>query len=531
MPSVTSSTDSLIEFLRSREAYPHTSEEVVEVQTHISWVFLAGDFVYKVKKPVSLGFLDFSTLEKRRYFCEEEVRLNKRLCSDLYLGVVAISESDGRFALDDESNVIEYAVKMRRLQGGAFGDELCRSGAFDKSEIDRVIGVLASFYRDVSPSAERAAWGRIEKLRISTDENFEQIEPFAGRLISRPALEAIRYYTDRFYSAHARLLNERRADGRIVNGHGDLHLEHVYLTPDRLCIYDCIEFNERFRWVDVANDVAFLAMDMDFNDRPHLARYFGKSMAQHLHDPGLLRLLDFYKCYRAVVRGKVEGMRSRGEEVPEEERDKSIERAERFFQLALRYAVAGSHPAAIIIMGRIGTGKSTVAKHVSEALGWQLFSSDRVRKDLAGVDPYTRGSEEERQLLYSAKRSRQTYEALVARARGELTDGRSVVIDATYSKRDDRETLRDALREGNHEYVFLEMTADDETIRARLRERDRNGRHVSDARLEDFDELSATYEAPDDLEEALHVRIPSGDPLESTINKAFKHLIRLDLGR
>ncbi len=528
---MTFSIETLIEFLRSREAYPHHPEEVVEIQTHISWVFLAGDFVYKVKKPVSMGFLDFTTLEKRRHFCEEEVRLNRRLCTDLYLSVIPISDIGGRFQIDDDTNIVEFAVKMRRLQGGAFGNELARNGDFEEREIDRVVDVLAAFYQGEAPSAERAAWGRAGKLRISTDENFEQIEPFTRTLISRPALAGIRYYTNRFYDAHARLLNERRAGGRIVDGHGDLHLEHVYLMPDRVCIYDCIEFNERFRSVDVANDVAFLAMDLDFNDRPDLARYFGRIMARRLDDPGLLQLLDFYKCYRAVVRGKVEGMRSREDEVPEEERLKSTERAQRYFRLALRYAAAGSHPAAIVVMGRIGTGKSTVATHVSDSVGWKLFSSDHIRKNLAGVDPYVRGSEEERRSLYSAEQSQATYEALTSGALDELASGKGAVIDATYSKRKDRDALRSALRRENYEYAFLEMTAEDETVRKRLGDRDRSGRQTSDARLEDFDQLSSRYEAPDDLEEALHVRIPTDDALETTIAETLKHLIRLNLGR
>ncbi len=528
---MTTSPDILIEFLRSPESYPHNPRDVVEVQTHISWVFLAGEYVYKVKKPVSLGFLDFSTLEKRRHYCEEEVRLNRRLCPDIYEGVVAISERDGRFALEDGSHTTEVAVKMRRLQGGTFGHDRVAKGTLRRREIDRIVDTLATFYQRETTSPQIASWGRIEKLRISTDENFEQIEPFTGALLLNPAFEAIRTYTERFYDVHARMLNERRSAGRILDGHGDLHLEHVYLKEGNVCIYDCIEFSERLRWIDVANDVAFLAMDLDFHEQPNLARYFGRKMAQRLNDPELLRLLDFYKCYRAVVRGKVEGMRSAEDEVPEEERRKSVQRARRYFELALRYAVAGSRPAALVVMGRVGTGKSTVARYLADTLGWTVYSSDRLRKEQAGVEPFVRGSEQERASLYSAARSRETYEALTAHALDALDEGHGVILDATYSKRADREALRSALRDSSHAYAFIELTSSDEDVRHRLRLRDSEGDQVSDARLEDFEMLSGSYEAPDDLEDALHFRVGTDSHVDTTVEDALRHLIRLDLCR
>lgn len=528
---MTASTAALIDFLRTSEAYPHKPEDVVEVQTHISWVFLAGDYVYKIKKPVSLGFLDFSTLEKREHFCREEVRLNRRLCPEIYEGVIPISYRDGRFELDNDTRVMEFAVKMRLLRGGTFCDRLVRENELGTQHLDRIVDRLISFYTKESPSAEVASWGRVGKLRISTDENFEQCVPFVGSIVSRPAFEAIRYYTDRFFDHETRLMNERRASGRILDCHGDLHLEHIYLKPDGVCIYDCIEFNERFRSIDVANDAAFLAMDLDFHGRPDLSRYFGSEMAERLSDPDLLHLLDFYKCYRAVVRGKVEAMRSRGEEVPAEERRESMDRARRYFRLALRYAVTGSRQTALIVMGRIGTGKSTAAEKLADALGWEVLSSDRLRKKMAGVEPYVRGSELERRDLYSSARSNRTYEALTSEALDQLGSKAGVVLDATYSSHEHRDSLRDAFRDGNHGYCFIEMTASDETIQERLRDRDGKQRSISDARLEDFDALSNRYDAPDDLEDAMHIRVSTERPLESTVTAALTHLIRMELGR
>ncbi len=520
--------DELIAFLRTPDAYPHGPQAVDEVQTHISWVFLVDAHVYKVKKPVALGFLDFSTLEKRKHYCEQEVRLNRRLCPDVYLGVVPISAHDGRFLLDDDSNVVEYAVHMRRLEGGEFGHDLVDTGRLETEDLDRVIDTLAAFYEDESPTAEMASWGRTEKLAISTEENFEQTGAFAGALVPQAAFDAIRAYTRLFYDAQARLLNERRAGGRILDCHGDLHLEHVYLTSDGVCIYDCIEFNERFRTIDVANDVAFLAMDLDFHGRPDLSVYLGEQMADRLADPDLLRLLDFYKCYRAVVRAKVEGIRSRDDDVEADERAKSADRARAYLRLAARYATGGSKPLVLISMGGVGTGKSTTAEQLADALGWDVFSSDRIRKETAGVELSRRGDPEERAALYAEARTAATYESLGRRATDQVRRGRGVILDATYSKRGHRDELRTTLRKAGAPYCFVELTASEDTVISRLKNREAGQASISDARLDDYELLRRRYEAPDDLEDAFHFRVPTDEPGTDALEDALLHLVRFD---
>ncbi|MEX0821301.1 MAG: AAA family ATPase [Rhodothermales bacterium] len=518
----------LIDVLRSPEAYPHDPESVQVKQTHASWVFLVDAYVYKIKKPVSLGFLDFSTLEKRKHFCEQEVRLNRRLCPDLYLGVVPISRSKDGYVLEDDRDIVEYAVKMRRLDGGAFAVDLVDEERLETSDLDRVVDVLAAFYDEETPSPEMAAWGRPDRLALSTDENFEQTLDFTGMLLSPPAFHTIQTYTDGFLDAHVRHFNERRAGGHILDCHGDLHLEHVYLKPDGVCIYDCIEFNERFRTIDVASDVAFLAMDLDVHGRPDLSMYFGERMADRLSDPDLLRLLDFYKCYRAVVRAKVEGMRSLDENVDEVEQTHSAERARSYFRLALRYATGGSQPLVLVVMGGVGTGKSTLAGQLGEALGCDVVSSDRVRKDLAGVDPYYRGSADERAALYSDERTEETYRTLSQRATDAVHVGRGIILDATYSHRTYRDDLRAALQKAGASYQFIEVTASGETVKERLAERAAAATSVSDARLEDFETLRRRYEAPDELEDACHVRVPSDDPGASPLESALSYLRRFD---
>ncbi|PYJ72033.1 MAG: phosphotransferase, partial [Verrucomicrobia bacterium] len=291
----------LIAFLESPQSYPHNPAEVRSLQTHISWVFIAPPFVFKVKKPVNFGFLDFRTLEKRRRFCQRELELNRRLCPEIYLGVVPIYKTASGFSFKAEAEIAEYSVKMRELQSGWFLSELLAKGLVGETEINRVIACLHRFYESETPSPEIEQWGTPEKLKISTDENFAQVEPFIVRTISPLAFETIRYFTNHFYAANEKLFCDRIRQHRIRDCHGDLHLDHIHLTPAATTIFDCIEFNDRFRFVDVANDLAFLGMDFDLEGRSDLANLLLQTAVRKFHDTGMLKVTDFYKCYRAVV--------------------------------------------------------------------------------------------------------------------------------------------------------------------------------------------------------------------------------------
>ena len=516
----------LVDALADPAAYPHRPDRVEIVQTHISVVALAPPFVYKVKKPVDFGFLDFSTLVRRRHFCEEEVRLNERLCPGLYEGVVPITRDGDALCVEGDGEPVEVAVKMRRLDPAGFFDARLRRGALTTADLDRVTERLAAFYLRQQPSPDVAAWGWPERLRLSTDENVAQTERFVGDVISRAAFDALRSATDRFFAANARLLHRRRAEGRIVDGHGDLRLEHLHVGPDddALCIYDCIEFNERFRCVDVASDLAFLAMDLDVHGRPDLAHHVVALMAESLNDPELWGVIDFYKGYRAYVRGKVEAMRSGEAEVPEAERAASRARARRYFQLAMAYAVAGSEPLVIAVMGPVGAGKTTQAKALGAALGWEVVSSDRVRKMQAGVPLFRRGTDAERAALYAPDRTEAVYDVLREAALRRASDGLSTVLDATFGTRRHRDALRDALATAGVRYRLVELTAPADQIRHRLAAR-ADGTVVSDARVSDFDALATRYEPPDALEDPEHVCADAASGPETTTRAILTALV------
>jgi len=311
------------------------------VQTHTSWVILLEEVVYKIKKPVNFGFLDYSTLEKRKENCEKEVVLNRRLCPWVYLGVVPISDVDGEWMIEDQSNVVEYAVKMRKIP-----DESILSSRLENvsvEDIKKVAQRVASFHM----SADRVdEFGRPEVMKFNTDENFQQTEEFIGETISKEDFEFIKERTNRFYEIHESLFYKRMEDGRIRDGHGDIRLEHVAFLEEGVCIFDCIEFNDRFRYGDVLNDMCFLSMELDFFGREDLAKEYEKEYLNITQDPEFDIFLPFFKCYRAYVRGKVTSFLLKDPHVPEEEKQKAREKARKLFKLARRYAEsmkAGQH--------------------------------------------------------------------------------------------------------------------------------------------------------------------------------------------
>jgi hypothetical protein len=543
------SVDALCSVLQDPATYPHDPSSIELTQTHISIVALVPPFVYKVKKPVDFGFLDFTTLERRRDACTAEVRLNRRLCSNTYLGVATLTESpEGpRFvkgdpteyqdvlrgaasgdALDDSA--IEVAVKMRYLPADGFLHTRAEEGDLSEADIDRVVDKLSAFYAQLDTSPEIAENGWVDHLRVNTDENFDQTGDHAGDLLTHPAYRVLQDYTDRFYDAHAALLNRRRTGGHFINGHGDLRLEHVHLSDRGVCIYDCIEFNDRFRHLDVASDVAFLAMDLDGHDQRPLSRYFVRRMAEELSDDELRDVVPFYKVYRAYVRGKVEGMRAGDAEVPPDERRASADRAREHYHWALRYAVAGSRPMVIVVMGQTGSGKTTQAGACARALGWRHVSSDRVRKELAGLPLEQRTPKEAMDEVYSTEMTDRVYEHLTTAALETVQGrGRGVVLDATYSSDLRRSALRDQLRDAGVPYAFVELTAEDTVRRRRLEGRTATNT-VSDARPDVMEDIDRRYRAPSALWDPHHLRVSSRDAIDDTTTDILRALIRLQDG-
>ena len=515
-------TQRLLDFLSEKDSYPHQPQQVAMKQTHASWVFIAPPFVYKAKKPVSLGFLDFSTLELRHEDCKREVVLNRRLAEDIYLGIEPIGEHAGRLHFGGNGEVVEWVVKMREMDPRYFLRELMRTEEVGSREIDRIVERLQRFYATQPPLPVEEVRTANEHLRQCTEDNFTAAAQFVGRSLSQQALDGIAHYTREFFNKESALLDSRLDEGWIRDCHGDLHLDHIHLSPEAVRIYDCIEFNTDFRCIDVACDIAFLAMDLDFNGRPDLARYLVERFAVLLEDHGIRALMNFYKCYRACVRGKVESMHANAETVAESEKERSLQQARRYFQLALQYAAAGGEPCVFVFMGKVASGKSALAEWLGQETGWAVHSSDRLRKSLAGMPLNLRGSEGERAALYAPEMTQKTYERLFEHAVTALRDGHCVILDATFSKREHRDALKEFTTAQGCEVRWIEAHASEAVVRARLKERDHDDGVVSDARLEDYKRLSAGYEPPEELlpEEKISLHA------EGKLDQVFRELLR-----
>jgi aminoglycoside phosphotransferase family enzyme len=328
---------SLQKALLNPDIYPDHPQAVKFIETHISLLFLTGNNVYKVKKPVDFGFLDFTTLGKRKFFCEQEVKLNRRLSPTIYLGVVTMTKEGNRIILDGKGELVEYAVKMRQIPEEFLMDKLLEKKQVSPRMIEAISGKLVKFYFAAETNDLIQSFAKPERVKQDTDENFEQTEKYIDVTIPGEVYGAVKNRTNEFFRTNGKIFHQRIASDRIRDCHGDLRLEHIF-WGDEISIFDCIEFNERFRYTDVAADIAFLAMDLDYHTRQDLSEHLIRAYIGESGDQELTEVLDFYKCYRAYVRGKVESFRLDDPHIPEEEKKEALKRAQKYFGLAHRYS-------------------------------------------------------------------------------------------------------------------------------------------------------------------------------------------------
>ncbi len=525
----------LIDGLSNPAAYPQAAGEVDVRQTHISAVFLVGAHAYKIKKPVNLRFLDFRTLEQRRHFCEEEVRLNRRLAPDVYLGVVPVMHTAHGVRMEGDlspvsplrlgeggkgGEVIEWAVKMERLPEEATLQRRLLRGEIDSEAVKALARRIAAFHAEAETNERIASFGRFEVVACNARENFEQARPHAGVTISQPVFGRIEELTESVLDRLQPLIEARAARGVPRDTHGDLHLDHVYLFPDRkppgdLVIVDCIEFNERFRFADPVSDTAFLHMDLLFHHRIDLARAFAEAYFDAAGDWEGRALLPLYTAYRAAVRGKVEGFKLAEPEVPESERGRALQKARALWLLALGELEESRHkPCLVLIGGLPGTGKSTLARQLAERAGFHVIRSDVVRKKLAlGAEavespPATRSLEEG---LYAPAWSDRTYAECLHEAERLLFEGRRVLVDAGFREEQRRQPFVDAAARLCVPCVFLCCRASPDVVRRRLENRRQD---ASDADWEVYQLLARRREQPVP-QSKLHVREIDSDQGEN----------------
>lgn len=329
----------MIDDLMQSSAFPEKPNKITLAQTHISNVFIGDEFVYKIKKPVNFGFLDFSTLEKRKYYCEQEVKLNSRFSKSVYLGVYSVNFDGEKYSIGGSGELVDYAVKMRRLSEDDLLKTRFKKGIVTKNDIKRIGKAIADFHKTAKRSKKIDEFGTLDVIRFNTDENFEQTECFIGDSITQEQFNEIKNWTNEFYKKHSDLFRQRIKDGKIRDCHGDLHMEHICLT-DPITIFDCIEFNERFRYSDVLSDIAFLLMDLEFNGGKDFSEELCNSYLNYSDendDEQTRSLLKSYKVYRAYVRGKVTSFILNDLSVADDKKEKARATAQKYFALAYFY--------------------------------------------------------------------------------------------------------------------------------------------------------------------------------------------------
>jgi aminoglycoside phosphotransferase family enzyme/predicted kinase len=508
----------LLEDLLHPEAYPAPPPTRVDlVTTHISWVFLTDHDVWKVKRPIGYSFVDYSTMERRLHFCEEEVRLNRRLAPDVYLGVVPIRLGLKGHTLTDDGPVVDHAVHMRRLPDAASAEALLRSGGLTHEHLWLLAEMLAGFY-PTCPAMP--AFGAVEAIRANASQNFDQVRPFIGQRLSASAFDAVRGWQLGLLARHAQRFEDRVKGGHIRDGHGDLRLEHVYFEGGAPLVIDCVEFSERLRVCDVASDVAFLAMELEVRRRSDLAGSFLGRFALESNDYDLYDVVDFYLSYRAWVRALVASLLAADPSTPSDKAARKAAEAATLFGIAEAYTRPPATPAPVVAVGGlIGTGKTVLAEALARPLGLPVVASDRTRKYLAGLAP----TQPAPASAYTADFSRRTFDEMFRRAAVVLRSGRGVILDATFRGRDLRRRAQDLAGQHGRPFLFVETTCNDATLRERLRRR-AAGPSVSDATEPLLARMRAAFEPVTEFDPGQHLIVRTTEPLRTLVETVQRRL-------
>jgi uncharacterized protein len=457
----------LIQHMLKPEFYPHPVTEPIQlIQTHISYVLLTGDYAYKVKKSVNFGFLDFTPLEQRKHFCEEELRLNQRGAPHLYLEVLAITQEADQLSLNGQGEPIEYTLKMRQFPQDALFTNLFEKGELTEKRMEELAWVVARFHAESQTNDAIQNFGSVAQIRAAIDQNYEQTKKYIGGPQTQEQFDQTQSYTDHFFEKQQEIFAQRVAHSRIREGHGDLHLGNICLWQNQILLFDCIEFSQAFRFVDVMYDVAFVVMDLEARHRPDLSNAFLNTYVEATGDWAGLEVLPLYLIRQAYVRAKVTSFLLGEPEISGEAKAEAQQKAAHYYQLAWQYA--HKHRGQLILMsGLSGSGKSTVARYFARRLNAVHIRSDAVRKHLGGISLYERGQAS----LYTPAMNDRTYSHLLHLGIKLATQGYPVILDAKYNQQVFRLT---ALKQANVNHLPFRIfycSAPLEVLRERLQRR------------------------------------------------------------
>jgi len=475
----------LIVAMMNPALYDHPVDRLELIETHISWVILTGPYAYKIKKPVNLGFLDFSTLEKRRFYCDEEVRLNRRLAEHIYLGVVSIigPATQPELGSHGQDGVIEYAVKMVQFPQQAQLDRLLAAGKLRRLQLDSIAAMVADFHHHIEVADQTVVYGLPGQVYQPMAENFVQIrEQYPaqhGEQVCLSLLDKLEQWSRIHFITLRPLLEERKEDGYIRECHGDLHLRNLAWVDAAPLAFDCIEFNPDLRWIDVISEVAFMVMDLQAREQPGFSQRFLNSYLEYTGDYAGCRVLAFYMVYRAMVRAKVNAIRSCQAGIEAAAKEHAEQALLQYLQLA-QSCTETVEPQLIITYGMSATGKTTVTQGLLEMLAAIRIRSDVERKRLFGLAAEQPAHAAAGEGIYTTAASQRTYRKLVELAGYVLDAGYTVIIDATCQKYEQRELFRQLASMKRVPYIILEFSASAETLRERIVSREKG---ASDADL------------------------------------------------
>ena len=521
----------LVHALLDPDVYSHPVHDLQLIETHISWVILTGPFVYKIKKPIDLGFLDFSTLDKREFFCARELELNKRLAPQLYLTVVSITGSAQRPAIDGDGEVIEYAVKMAQFPQEAQLDRMLHTGKLTQFHISATADKVAEFHLHLVNSHLADKYGSPGQVLAPIKENFSQIRQ---RQCSENTqeLDALETWVDRQYSQLVPVMAARKAAGFIRDCHGDIHLRNVAWHENEIVIFDCIEFSDDLRRIDVISEVAFMVMDLDHRKRKDLGSWFLNRYLEHTGDYAGLRLLRFYLVYRALVRAKVDCIRANQEHISTTERAEALQEYLSYVRLASSYTQY-HRPVLILMYGLSGSGKTHVSDSLLTILPAVRIRSDIERKRLYGLEEKDRtGGGVVNAGIYTQSASQRTYALLQEYAEIILKSGYNVIIDAAFLYRHQRSVFLEFAESIGSATVILECSAPDPVLKQRIRERIGHDRDASDADIEVLQHQLKNREPLDNAELKLCISVDTSEEIDiNALSQSIKQRCNNQLDR
>jgi aminoglycoside phosphotransferase family enzyme/predicted kinase len=501
--------------------YPHPVSSVEIRETHISKVFLTGETVYKIKKAVKYEFLDYLSLKQRKHFCHREIELNRRLAADVYLDVVTITRGNDRYCLNGPGRPVEYAVVMRQLPEERSMRQLLLRKKIGPRQIENLAHRLVEFYQSAASGPAIDPYGSIKTISENCEGNFQTLTEIEEDTVDAHQLQIIRAATRSFLLRRRAIFEDRLKAGRIRDCHGDLRCGHIYFDAE-IQIIDCIEFNDRFRYSDVVCDLAYLIMDLESEGFPGVANDLLDAYVRFSGDGNLFVLLDFYKCYRAMVKSKISFIDAQGMPPGQYQKKRLEGEAQKFLSLAYTYAIRFTRPTIWIVFGLPAAGKSTIAARLSSILHVDLMRSDQVRKEIFGVAPDGDAVGPFEEGIYSPGSTALTYGKLFLSAQEIVKKDRSVILDATFSRRHQRQEALQLARDLDANILFIECFATTKCIRDRLKKRE-PGASLSDARVHHLNDLLDGFEPVDDISDELHLHIHTEKTVEHSIQQILAH--------